>query len=67
MIRRPRRAFVASTISRLEAGELGGFDLWVRLHELLDTGHTPAETEEELARYMASLTGGEVNADSETT
>jgi DNA-binding PadR family transcriptional regulator len=53
------RAFVASMVARLERGDLGGFELWTSLHEMLAAGHSPAEIEAALAKYMASHTDGE--------
>lgn len=54
------RAFVASTVARLEAGDLGGFQLWVRLHEMVSAGREPSEIENELAAHLAGTTGQDV-------
>ena len=55
------RAFVADLVERLKNGQLGGIGLWVRLHELLDAGHSRAEIDAEFASYMATSSGEEVD------
>ena len=53
------RAFVALLADRLDRGELGGYEMWVRMHELLAAGHTQAELAVELATYLAGYPGKE--------
>jgi len=51
---RSERAFVAALADRIQSGDLGGVDLWVRLHELLAEGHSPGQIQKEFADYLAS-------------
>ncbi|MGS0685606.1 hypothetical protein ACVBEQ_10735 [Nakamurella sp. GG22] len=48
------REFVASLVDRLGRGELGGQDLWVRMHEQLAQGRSPADLAQEMAHHLAS-------------
>ena len=58
---RAERAFVADLVDRIRSGDLGGIDMWSRLHELLAAGHSRDEIESEFAAYMAATTGEEAD------
>lgn len=49
---RAEREFVATMIDRLEAGELGGLELWRSLHELRARGATADELRDRLERHI---------------
>jgi len=55
------RVFVADMVDRIRSGDLGGIDMWSRLHELLAAGHSRDEIESEFAAYMAATTGEEAD------
>ena len=56
---RGERAFVATLIDRIHSGDLGGIDMWARLHELLANGRSFGEIERELAAYLTAFSGEE--------
>ena len=58
---RAEHAFVADLVDRIGSGDLGGIDMWSRLHELLAAGHSHDEIESEFAAYMAATTGEEAD------
>lgn len=50
---RAEREFVATTVARIEIGELGGLEAWRGLHELRARGATADEIQAQLERYIA--------------
>lgn len=58
---RAERAFAADLVGRIRSGDLGGIDMWSRLHELLAAGHPHDQIESEFAAYMAATSGEEAD------
>jgi DNA-binding PadR family transcriptional regulator len=46
------RDFVAALADRLEKGEIGGQQMWLRMHDLLADGHSLADLQDDLADYF---------------
>ena len=49
---RAERDFIAAFVDRLDRGEVGGQDVWARMHELLAQGHSADEVQQYLAPHL---------------
>jgi DNA-binding PadR family transcriptional regulator len=56
-LREAETAFVRTLVDKLAAGELGGLDVWRRMHELRDSGRAGDDLQQALAEEFPGILG----------